>query len=36
MSRAQRPPLVPTSLDCNTVHDDDDIDNDNDDNAIPK
>ena len=35
MSRAQRPPLVPTRLDYDPVHDDDDTDGDND-NVIPK
>ena len=35
MSRAQQPPLVPTRLDYDRVHDDD-TDDDDDNNKIPK
>ena len=36
MSRAERPPLAPTHLDYDPVHDDDHTDDDEDNNAIPK
>ena len=36
MSRAQRPPLAPTRLDFDHVHDDGDTNDDDDDNAILK
>ena len=36
MSRAETPPLAPTRLDFDPIHDDDDTDDDDNNNAIPK